>query len=452
MLGHGISAPLVRLIAGLCLIASASHAFAQSQTDESGYHLKAGIGYTDNVGRTPDDAQGSVLRTAGFDVTLLKKTRSLDVDVNGDVDWLDYLDHSFKSQIVGNFTGLASVSLLPQRLLWNFADNFGQGRIDPLAASTPANRENVNYFTTGPDLLLGLTSQSHLLFSGRYSKVNYEESPADNNRVLALAGLVHDLASGSVALDVQRESIRFSDSDPTNQDYDRDQAYAHYEVSGGRTRLAADAGYSRLQRLGVSQNGIIARLELSHRLSPSSILVVATGRDNSDAANSLRLSQTLTPPSLEPQSTLQTSDPFNSTYGLLEWNFNRHRTQFGFSLTRFEEAYARLTDQDRTRTIAGVDLTRDIARSLHFTLRGTYEKDDFKHIVGDYRESGASAVLRRDFGRRLGVNLEYQYFSRGSEIPGGGYNESRGWLFVTYGREAVRSNSSVPPLPIDSAL
>jgi hypothetical protein len=389
------------------------------------------------------------MRSVGLDFAILEKTRKLDVDANADLAWLDYVDDSFDSEIIGNFEGRAYVDLIPQRLLWSFQDNFGQGRIDPVAVSSPANRENINYLTTGPDLIFGLSSATHMLLSGRYSNVSYEDSPVDNSRILGLVGLIRDLAAdNTLSLNVQAESIDFDD--PANIDYDRNQAYMRYEAAGGRTRLAVDAGYSRLKRLDTSDNSIIARLELSRRVSRSSSIVFAAGRDDSDAANGLRWTQALTPPGLDPQPTLQTSAPFTATYGSLEWNFSRRRTEAGLSISQFDESYTQLDIQDRIRRIARVGLSRDIARTMRVAFQGSYSKEDFKELVGDFNETSASVVLTREFGRRLSVNLQYQYFKRGSELPGTEFDENRGWLYVSYGRTAERASNSLPALPSDS--
>jgi hypothetical protein len=86
----------------LVLPAALALLLAAARTDGAapGYEITVGVGESDNIQRTPSAAQNETIGTAGLAFTRHDKRR----------------------------------------------------RLDALAAITPANRENVNYVSTGPDL------------------------------------------------------------------------------------------------------------------------------------------------------------------------------------------------------------------------------------------------------------------------------------------------------------
>jgi hypothetical protein len=406
-------------------------AAASVQAAERGFEVLAGVSHSDNIGRTSVNEESATVATAGLDFLLQQRTSRLTLDALGDVRYLDYLDNTYSNEVVGNVMADARAQLVPDRFMWVAQDNFGQTSIDPLAAVTPDNRENVNYFSTGPDVSLGLASDTHLMLSGRYGKVSYENSPFDSDRYTGLVGVVRDLsASSRVSLNAQRERVDFDD--PLNQDYDRDQLYASFEGHGGRTRLAVDLGYSRLHRLGESPSGLLARVELARQVSASSVITISGGREFSDSGDSFRLDQTLST-NLDTLSGNQTAAPFRSTYETIGWTFQRNRTGLSLSLQRYEEQFVQSRLFDRVRSSVYGSLSRNLSPTLTADLSGSYSKEDYDVLVGDYRESAARAGFMQRFGRRLSLDLHYEWYKRSSALPTGDYSENRVLLTFRYG-------------------
>src|SRR4029077_1425913 len=122
-------------------------------------------------------------------------------DVKGNFTYLDYLQGAFSNQLVGRFDGIAHFALIPERLTWVLQDNFGQAGVDPFTPLTPANLEDINYVSTGPDLSLRLSGKSYLNMGARFTDVRYETSPFDNHRVSGnIAWGLHLSALSSVSL------------------------------------------------------------------------------------------------------------------------------------------------------------------------------------------------------------------------------------------------------------
>ncbi len=440
------------LALGLPLTAALMAAAQPAGATTPGYLISLGVGTSDNIRRVPTDEESETLAIAGLQLDWRERTARTETDVLGDLAYVDYLQNTFGSEVVGNASGRFSYAIAPERLLWSVSDNFGQGRIDPLSASSPENRENINYFSTGPDLALPFGSTLQLLASGRYSKVAYQETPLDSDRYSGLVGLEHKLsAASSVSLNASRDSIRFDDTN-LNPDYDRDSAYARYKVDGRRTSIALDAGYSRIDRtVGENSDGVLFRLEVSRRISASSYLAASAGHEFSDAADAFRLSQTLTGGGLDTQSTVQTSSPFTNKYYTLGWNFARNRTGANLTASRFEESYSDNTLLDRKRTLLSGQLTRNLTPVLEAALAAAYSKEDYTNVGADAKESTAGVQLNWRAGRYLTISARYQYAHRTSNLPGTGFSENRTWLQFGWGRPSgeLITGPARPALPGD---
>jgi outer membrane protein assembly factor BamA len=204
-----------------------------------------------------------------------------------------------------------------------------------------------------------------------------------------------------------------------------------------------------LKQTGGDQKGLLTRLEISRAMSASSTLKLRLGREFSDQGNSFRFQQGIGQVNLQTQAVGQTTDPFTSKYAGLGWEFQRQRTGLGLNVTHFDESYRAQTLFDRTRLIADARASRNLTPNLQLQLTGTYDKEDFKNVPGDYREIGGSVALNWKLGRFLSLVLEYDRFNRTSDLPGAGYKENRGWLRVRYGDGNVRT--SVQPQTSPSA-
>lgn len=443
---------LTTLATGLPVAALLASAALPAAASEPGYELSLGVGTSDNIRRVPTNEESETLAIAGLNVDWRERSSRTQADVLADVQYIDYLQNTFGSEVLGNATGRLQYTISPERVMWVFSDNFGQGRIDPLSAASPENRENINYFSTGPDLALPFGSAMQLLASGRYSKVSYQDTPLDSDRYSGLLGLQRKLsAATTVSLNFSHDAIRFDDS-TVNTDYSRDSAYARYQAQGRRTSLAFDAGYTKIDRsVGKDSSGALFRIELSRRVSASSFIAASAGHEFSDAADAFRLSQTLTGGGLDTQGTLQTSSPFLNKYFTLGWNFERNRTAFSISGSRFDETYRDNGLLDRNRTLVNAQFTRTLTPVVSASLVAAYTKENYKNLVGDANESTAGAQVSWRAGRHLTISARYQYAHRSSDLPGSGFSENRTWLQFGWGRPSgeVSSGPARPALPGD---
>lgn len=411
-----------------------------------GYSIGVGAGYSDNIARTSTDEQSENMGTAELQLGISQNTRRLLADLAANLAYFEYFDNTYDSEVVGNLRGTATVRIVPERFNWLFEDNFGQVRSDPFAAVTPDNRENVNYFSTGPELFFRLASQTRLELSGQYSKVTYEDSELDSNRYGGQVSVLRTLSSAStVSLNLQQERIEY-DVDVSGVDYDRQSAYLGYAIEGSRTRANVDLGYTRLkQQSNNDEDGLLLRLEASRRVSASSTLSARAGREFSDSGNAFRSEQGLSGGievvDLGTQGATQTLNPFISTYGGLGWDFTRRRTGWGVGAYYYDEDYRQQNALDAKRVLGTAYIYRDLSSNVRLSFGGDYSDNNYDDSVNDYREISTSAGVSWQLGSKLWLNLEYQRFDRSSDLVNGEYQENRGWLRLGYGTLSAGATS-----------
>src|SRR5690349_6987739 len=251
------------------------------------YRATLGAGYTDNIRRDPINEQQENLATAGLLFSYDANTRRLHADVVGDVEYQEYLNNTFDAEVLGNVYADASFSLIPDQLVWVLTDGFGQVLHDPFQPPNPANRENINYLSTGPEFFVGLGSQMRLRMAGRYSLANYEDDPFDSNTTSGEIGLLRALSDrSSVSLNARVATTKY-DEEALNADFDQRSAYVQYEVRGARTNISADLGYEVLDRdiSDDEESGAHVKVDVSRRLSHSSVLTLSGSHRFATAAS-----------------------------------------------------------------------------------------------------------------------------------------------------------------------
>src|SRR5690606_38501958 len=81
------------LICGALLALPAAVLAAQQASSE--FEVRAGVGNSDNVGRTFVDNESDTIATAGARFSLSKETRLLQANIDGDLSYVDYLKGTF---------------------------------------------------------------------------------------------------------------------------------------------------------------------------------------------------------------------------------------------------------------------------------------------------------------------------------------------------------------------
>jgi hypothetical protein len=406
------------------------------RTRESLMEARVGVAQSDNFRRVPTNEEDGTLVSAGFGIDTLGRSPRLQYRAQGDLDWIRYPDNSFGTKADGYFDGDATFAIVPDTFNWFFQETFGQLVSDPFASRTPDTVENVNNFSTGPDLNFRFGAATVLGLYGSYSKLTYDKSPLDSNIVGGGIELGRELSSSSrVSVNASRSSIDFDD-DAAGADYDIDQYFLRYSARGTRTRLLADAGYSQVDQLGEKSGGTLARLTLSRRITSANVLELVVSRQFSSNGQLFRERLGRQTPG-DASLTLANGDAFeDTTYGG-SWEFQASRTTFQLFASRARERYE--TSVLANRTISSLDarVERRMRPSLTLRVAARYAREDFDNI--DFEDTRRSAEIALDWraGRRLGTTLRYQWFKDDATLAEADYSENRLALelFYRFGRQ-----------------
>jgi hypothetical protein len=386
------------------------------------YEVSTGIGHSDNISRVDEGQIDETLASAGLLLEWQKSSRRVSGDTRVNLNYVEYLDDTYDGEVLGTASANVDFGIIPERFHWTFEDNFGQARSDPFVPVTPDNRENVNYFTTGPELHLRFGQAMSAEVFGRYSSTHYEESPFDVERISMGVGIGRDTSQRSrLALNFVADESTF---DTGLGDFERRNAFVSYDLgTGGRTTLNSQLGYSWLEMDGGEENGgLLIDLSLTRELTRSSTLTFTAGRNFSDAGESLGGGGAVT----------ASPDPFQSTDGSLDWRFTRRRTTFGLGLAYDEREYETQSQFDNKSLHYRAEFSRQLRPTLQLSLNATYTTEEFAQTGIESDDWTGEALLDWRFGRHLGLQLRVERSGRSSSTGTGEYIENRVYLGFTF--------------------
>lgn len=421
-----------------CLSACLPFATGAALAAEFQYSVGVGAGHTDNVRRTSTAPQSDTIGSASLQLGLLREGR-LSADVAADLAYQTYFNDTYGSDLVGSLRGQLVYALVPERLQWVVADNFGQTRPNLFAPTTPENRENINYFSTGPDAHLRLGSELALRLGARFSRVDYQTSPYDSDRWSGSLALEHVLNSGAaISLNAVTQRVNFTQA-LAGPDFDRNQLYAGYALAGARTTLQLHAGVNQIKRGGETTSGGMATLDLQRHIAGRSIFTIGIGRELTDAGTAFGTGGQVATVSADTQSLAQGSNPYTNTYARAGWDVAGRVTRLGGSVGFYRESYVAAALQDRDRLQVEVHASRDLSPRLSIRVNASHSSDNYDRVSADAREMVAGAGLSWRAGRRLSIDTAYEHSNRHADVATSEYTENRIWLTLRWGDATIRS-------------
>lgn len=393
---------------------------------------EVGAGYSDNIGRTATDEANETIGTIGLNLDWREQTRRVRGDATIDLSYFEYLDDTFDSEVVGTGDGSLSLGIFPETLNWVFEDTFGQARSDPFAPVTPDNREDLNYFSTGPDLMMRFGSTGFGRVFGRWSSTSYETSPLDAERTTGGLSVGRRTSPrNELTLNGVVERVEFDQE--LSPDYDRKSMFVGYRLDASRTLLTADLGYTWLDRDGAedTSGNALVNITMERDLSASSLLRLTLGSQLGDAGDSLRgaLSGEVVGGSNQ---ITATSDPFENRVASLFWQFTRNRTGLSLGASWNEDSYEEQTDFDRTRYSYIAIVSRRLGPTLDVELSASLDNEKFKNVDLDTDETHYAVRFNWRAWRTLGLRLLLEQYDRDTSTGVGEYKESRAFLTLAY--------------------
>ena len=397
------------------------------------YEITIGAARSDNVARTDTFEIEETIALLGLALDVQHESRKVEASLVADLEYRNYTDGIFDDEVVGSLYADLELQLAQDVFSWVFENRFGNLVTNPFLANTPVNRQNINRFSTGPDLILRFGSRTALEVGGRYHNTQFEISDIDNDVLGGRVSLVRALsAHRSASLNITTDRIEFDDT-TFNSSYDKQAAYFGFESESSRSTLTVNLGYNELHDNGVVTDGYLINVNWDREISPSTTFNLGYNEGLTDAGFAFDQSQ----PGQgfgDPQRTAGVSDPFENRRFSVGLDFNRNSNIFFATLSYNEDEYITASVLDRDRSSLRLGFSRDFGSAWRFRLSGVLQKTDFVTTGREDDDATISVGLSRQFSRKVGVNLNFTRFDRDSSDPGFNYVENVINLTFSYTR------------------
>jgi Putative beta-barrel porin 2 len=413
-----------------------------AQVVDTGLSAFAGATWSDNLGRGSGSPESGAYLDVGVVGHVGRDEGRLTGQFGTNLSYREYLDNQYDSEVVGRLSGDARYLVVPEWFQWVASDDFGQLRANATSPEGPNNRENFNYFQTGPDFMFPLGARTFLNVSGRWGTVNYETRDFDNNRLTGSVGLGHHLSETSqVSLNASYTQLEYVDS-PPNTNYDFSSVYLSYSIQGARTRLSADGGYTEVKlddsplvaEKNRKANGLLAHLSITRDISPRSTLDLDLGTKFADAADLFRLDNINHFPDNNNDNgdALGSADPIKTDYAYLTWALNHEPTTYRLRGSWRQEAHEVDTTQDRDRYTVEFVVTRRANERLHLSGNVYYRKEDFSEIDTVTDDWGVALGAQWFFSQAFSMRGSISHREGSGDNSGRDYAENRISVRVYY--------------------
>jgi hypothetical protein len=418
----------------------ASHAQA---ADENSWTLDlyGGVNYTDNASRAQVDEESETIGTAGLLLGITTDRPKLDADVTAHLEYREYLDDTFDSEVVGGINAFLAYAFIPERFIWVVEDNFTQIASDVTAVDTPDNRENVNYLSTGPDFTIGLTARSSLQLSGRVSDTYYEERDTGTQGLTGSLALIRQMSdASSLSLNGSVSEIDFDEE--VFSDYRIDSAFLRWNTVTERTTFILDGGYDRVSQDDPfnlieddTSDGLLARVEFSRAVASRSRIGVIAGTGLETPGQGLRRFQDVI--GVDPgddEDAIVGSDAYRADYAFLTFNTDWERGAFAAVINARSESHETETEADRDAYGALIEMSRQISRRFTANVDGRYTKNDFTETDFEFDEWSVGVGLSVQVSERFSLEARVAHIEGSSEDGTRDFDENTAYIGFSYTR------------------
>ncbi len=397
--------------------------------------FSAGVGRSDNITRAPDNEIDETIGNLGLTLNASQEGSRLEYDITSNLNYRTYADDTFDSQLVGGVNALATLSLARDRLHWIAINNFGQRTIDPLVAPTPANREDVNFLTTGPSFRLPMGRRNQIGIEALYSRVNYEVRPLDNDKKEARLWFSREVRRGmNFSVNARTLQSEFDDT-LLNENFDTHEGFVRFErpASAGRSGYEIDLGYSRLDFESTGdESGPLLRLEVTRFIGTYTNLAFLAGTGYTDPAALFRFNQNADFAGGATQNIDGSGVPFRRDYANVSYNYNFERTSFSIGGGLQKQDYNGRTTLDRNVIVATAQVRRNLSRKVFASLGASFANQDYELIDRDDRTVAANFQIGYRIGTTMTIATDFEHTRRTSNDPLAKYDENRVFVRFTY--------------------
>lgn len=418
--------------AGPLLLAVSQGALAQEQ--QANWALDLGARYTDNVRRVDINEEEETVGIAGLSFAFDVDRRRMDARAAADLRYQEYFDNTFDSEVEGGLDGAVSLALVPERFVWVAEDNYGQVAQNRQVADNPNNRQDINYFSTGPDLTLPFGQRTSFQVSGRWADAYYEVGNQDSETLTGSAALIRQISEATaLSLNGTYSETNF-DQDEVFVDYTVEQAFLRLALTGSRTTLTLDGGASRLEQEGGASKSesVLARLDLTRQIGARSRLRLVAGTTPSSTSQTFRRDQEIGGVNVGPDAAVVAGDSFQSDYGYLTFATDWERSAFTAVVSARSEDHEVFSAQDREQYRGTLTYSHELTRNLSLDVRGTYLDEEFTETGFAFDQWGAGLGMHWQLGRQFSLRARVDHFVGSSDDSTRDYTENRAYIGISY--------------------
>ncbi|MHB1142297.1 MAG: hypothetical protein ACYC1T_11150 [Sulfuricaulis sp.] len=403
-----------------------------------------GLGYmathSDNITREASNERSEVVHSylAGF--SYLENTADLVARVFAQATYYDYQDDVFTDEDVYNLNSSLVWTISPQRFTWTVEDAYEETQIVATAADTPANRTNINVFSTGPDLYVRLNPVNTLAFGARVGNVSTSEANIDNDRLSASARWLYEANSYSAySLNFETLDVNYDDT-ISNIDYTRHDAFARVDYHPSRSQYLIDLGATKISpERGKELEGSLTRLSWIRQLTQESSFGLSASGEYADTGADILAASTAAGLTIgapgSTTTTLSSDVVTGDVYYAKRANmfYTRRGSQFRVNFSaNTQDIDFEITAQDRKENAGFLEIGyfySETTSVILFTEQAKIEYQNFFRRDTD-RDSGIRLGYR--VSRSIGLELEGRRTDRSSTDPNAEFEENRVFLSILY--------------------
>jgi hypothetical protein len=420
-------------IAAATLAMLAPPAFA-----DIGWSIDAGAGRTDNATLVDSNPVSDTLSSVGGAIAYTIDSRRIEASLNGHGNYVHYIDDTYDDDFQGFAAGSLALGIVPDTFLWTINDTYGQIAIKQFEPLTPANRQNVNRFTTGPDLILPLGSQSDMKFSARYGDARYEDSDQIDSQTLEGSIAFRRNLSQSTYLGLIASNTRVEYDVPGSQTYDRPAVYGTLDSTGARQSISIAVGVNRVEVDDETFTKPLVRVDWNRRVSPSWTLNLDLGSEYRNTAEQFASQGVDLGP--DAANVGVSAIPAATYRGGLGIEFRRPRVQFTLGGGYLQTNYVIDNGLNEDTWYGNTELSRRFTPRLQGFVDYRLEKRKYEaNPTQDSDRKVAGARLELLAGKATYLALGYRYTDSSSDASLNTYTDTLYYLTLSYRRGTIAS-------------
>ncbi len=256
-----------------------------------GYALFGSFEHSDNIALTTSNPTSTNIITPGVNFAYQELGSSVQANVIGTLEYLDYTNSQYDSQTRTTLTAQANWSIMPQRLDFTIEDDAGIQPVDTLASNSPNNLQQTNVLALGPVFRFHFNEATRgeaevKYFNSYASKVD----DFDSSRGLGAFRVIRDVSpTTQVSLNAESQRVDFRNNN-AGSDYTRNSLYGHYVHTLRNFDVDALLGWTYIDFSSEpSASKPMARVTLGWRPSIDNSFSVTGVYEYSDAAQDMLL-------------------------------------------------------------------------------------------------------------------------------------------------------------------